>query len=165
MKCPYCQSDQLKVTDTRESQDSLAIRRRRECLDCRRRFTTFETIEIQHLQVQKRDGKFQDFDFAKLRMGIEKACRHTKVGPDDVLQVAMNIQTQLMARPQITISSREIGDMVMDGLRSLDSIAYIRFACEYRRFKDINELVETIETIEAVESRDSAASIKSHRIK
>lgn len=161
MRCPFCHKDQLKVTDTRETPDALAIRRRRECLDCRRRFTTFETIELQHLQVQKRDCRFQEFDFNKLRTGIEKACRHTRVGPDGVLQIAMSIQTELLARPQGAITSTEIGDMVMDALRKLDSIAYIRFACEYRRFKDINELVETIEAIEPKDALGQSDLLKS----
>jgi transcriptional repressor NrdR len=151
MKCPFCHSSELKVTDTRETPDGLAIRRRRECLSCRRRFTTFETIEIQDLQVQKRDGRFQDFELVKLRTGIEKACRHTKIGPDQVLKIALEIQAELMSCPQGAVTSRKIGDMVMDALRGLDSIAYIRFACEYRRFKDINELVETIEAIDPEE--------------
>lgn len=148
MKCPFCRSSELKVTDTRETPDSLAIRRRRECLHCRKRFTTFETIETQYLQVQKRDGRFQDFELQKIRTGIEKSCRHTIVSAEQALKIALEIQSELMSRPQETVTSREIGDMVMDALRGLDSIAYIRFACEYRRFKDINELVETIEAIE-----------------
>lgn len=151
MKCPYCQSDNHKVTDSRETPNGLSIRRRRECLNCHKRFTTFETIEIQDLQVQKRDGRFQDFDFAKLRLGIEKSARHTRLGPDDVIKIANDIQAQLMSKPTGSVTSREIGDLVMNALRELDSIAYIRFACEYRRFKDINELVETIEAIEPEE--------------
>jgi transcriptional repressor NrdR len=152
MRCPYCSSDQLKVTDTRETSDDLAIRRRRECLDCRRRFTTFETIELQNLQVQKRDNRFQDFDFAKVKQGLEKACRHTRIGPEGIMKVALSIQNELLTSYQGSVTSTEIGDMVMDALRQVDSVAYIRFACEYRRFKDITELVATIS---AIESKDA----------
>lgn len=152
MKCPFCHHEDLKVTDSRDSTDMNAIRRRRECLRCSRRFTTFETIELT-LQVHKRDGCYEDFNQSKLIKGIEAACRHTSVSYEQVIAIAASITGSMLQGHQREVSTRELGDMVMAHLKDLDPIAYIRFACEYKRFKQIDELVEVIESIQAKDDR------------
>jgi len=147
MKCPFCQSEELKVTDSRDANEMNAIRRRRECLQCLRRFTTFETVEL-IIQVHKRDRTYEDFQQQKLINGLAAACRHTKISYDQVIALASKITNELMQRQQRTISTTDLGDMVIRHLQSLDPIAYIRFACVYRRFKDLNELDEAIKMIQ-----------------
>lgn len=151
MKCPYCGNGELKVTDSRNAYEANAIRRRRECLNCNRRFTTFETIELT-IQVRKRDGLYEDFQEDKLRAGLEAACRHTRISHDQVRALASKITSELMERPVREITTEEIGEIVMKYLKTMDTIAYIRFACVYRRFKDIGELMEAIQSIEPKDS-------------
>lgn len=125
-----------------------AIRRRRECLKCQQRFTTFETVELT-LQVHKRDGRFEDFQQSKLVNGLEAACRHTSISREQVIKLAMEITDELMRQGVREISTTELGEMVMQVLQRLDAIAYIRFACVYRRLKNIDELIEAINSIPA----------------
>lgn len=146
MRCPFCNHEESKVTDSRDAVESNAIRRRRECCQCMRRFTTFETVDLS-LQVKKRDGTYQDFQQEKLISGIDAACRHTRVSHDDVRALADRVKVELMARGIREITSRELGDLVMLYLREIDVVAYIRFACVYKRFKDIRELSEAIESL------------------
>ena len=152
MKCPFCQYEGLKVTDSRDATEMNAIKRRRECLQCSRRFTTFETIEL-IVQVKKRDGTYEDFQQQKLMNGIAAACRHTKMSHDQVIALASQITNELMHAQIQEISTTQLGEMVMRYLQGLDPIAYIRFACVYRRFKDLRELEEAIKTIQ---SKDEA---------
>lgn len=146
MKCPYCHHDDLKVTDSREALELNAIRRRRECQKCSKRFTTFETVEPT-LQVLKRDGRYEEFQQQKLILGLDLACRHTTISPDQVIALASKINSELMQSQLREISTKEIGEMVMKHLQALDPIAYIRFACVYRRFKEIKELMDAIQGI------------------
>ncbi|MBS0623061.1 MAG: transcriptional repressor NrdR [Verrucomicrobia bacterium] len=146
MKCPFCGSEDLKVTDSRNAVELNAIRRRRECLGCGRRFTTFETVELT-MQVHKRDGRYEDFQEQKLLLGLESACRHTSISHESVRALALKISTEIMERQTREISSKEIGEMVMKYLKTMDMIAYIRFACVYRRFRDIEELMEAIHSV------------------
>jgi transcriptional repressor NrdR len=146
MRCPFCNEDESKVTDSRNAYEQNAIRRRRECLKCLRRFTTFETIDLT-LQVLKRDGRYEDFMQDKLIRGLDAACRHTRVSHDQVRGLAYKVTSDLMERQMREISTQEIGEIVMQHLRSMDTIAYIRFACVYRRFKDVNQLMDAIEHI------------------
>jgi transcriptional repressor NrdR len=146
MKCPYCHHKELKVTDSRDAPEMNAIRRRRECLVCLRRFTTFETIELT-VQVQKRDGRYEDFQQQKLIKGLEAACRHTTISYEQVIAIASQITDDVMQRQVSEISTTELGDIVMKQLQALDPIAYIRFACVYRRFKNIEELMEALQSI------------------
>lgn len=146
MRCPFCNEEELKVTDSRNACEQNAIRRRRECLKCLRRFTTFETIDLT-LQVLKRDGRYEDFQQDKLIKGLDAACRHTRISHDQVRGLAYKITSDLMERQVREISTSEMGEIVMQHLRSMDTIAYIRFACVYRRFKDVNELMDAIEHI------------------
>lgn len=151
MRCPFCHHQELKVTDSRDAAEVNAIRRRRECCQCLRRFTTFETIEL-GLQVKKRDGTYQDFSQEKLIQGMDAACRHTRISRDQVRRLADQIKTELMAKGIQEIESRALGDIVISHLQKLDVVAYIRFTCVYKRFKDINELVEAIQSIPPTES-------------
>lgn len=146
MRCPFCNEEESKVTDSRNAYEQNAIRRRRECLKCLRRFTTFETIDLT-LQVLKRDGRYEDFQQDKLIKGLDAACRHTRISHDQVRGLAYKITSDLMERQVREISTSEMGEIVMQHLRSMDTIAYIRFACVYRRFKDVNELMDAIEHI------------------
>lgn len=157
MKCPFCQKQELKVTDSREAPELNAIRRRRECQSCSQRFTTFETIELT-IQVYKRDGSFEDFQKQKLINGLDSACRHTAVSYEDVIQIAEKITLLLIEKQVRQVSTRELGLMVMNELQSKDSIAYIRFACVYRRFTDITQLMDAVKAVQ--DEKMSLGSIK-----
>lgn len=146
MKCPFCQFEEQKVTDSRDSPGTNAIKRRRECLGCGKRFTTFETIDLT-LQVHKRDGRYEEFQLEKLIRGFKAACHHTTISHDKVIELASEIAGELMGRQLRLIESEELGEMVIIRLQTLDPIAYIRFACVYRRFKEIRELEEAIKAI------------------
>ena len=146
MKCPFCDHEELKVTDSRNANDVNAIRRRRQCLSSEKRFTTFETIELA-LQIHKKDGRYEDFQEAKLLEGLRSACRHTRISREQVRSLGITITSELMDRHSREVSSQELGTIVMKHLKELDYIAYIRFACVYRRFKDIDELIDEIATL------------------
>lgn len=147
MKCPFCHHKELKVIDSREAAEMNAIRRRRECLECLRRFTTFETIELT-MQVKKRNDKYEDFDIQKLVKGLDAACHHTTISHDQVIALANQISDNLLQSQVREISTKELGEIVMQQLQALDAIAYIRFACVYKRFTDINELEEALKTVQ-----------------
>lgn len=144
MRCPFCKSEDTKVTDSRTSSES--VRRRRECLNCDKRFTTFETIDVS-LQVRKRDGTYENFSEDKLISGLNAACYQSKVSHDQILQLINNIKQELTSLQLRVIESKDLGEMVMNYLKKLDIVAYIRFACVYRRFKDIGELRDAIESV------------------
>lgn len=146
MKCPFCSHEESKVTDSRNVTDTNAVRRRRECLSCNRRFTTFETIDLT-IQVLKRDGRYEDFQQEKLIRGLDAACRHTRISHDQVRALAYKITADLMERQMREVSTTELGEVVMRHLQNFDTIAYIRFACVYRRFKDVDQLKDAIENI------------------
>lgn len=148
MRCPYCHHEESKVTDSRMVTETNAIRRRRECLKCFRRFTTFETLDLT-LQVLKKDGTYEDFSQEKLTKGLDAACRHTAISREQVRTTAYRIAADLMERPQREVTTTEIGEIAMKYLQSLDPIAYIRFACVYRRFKHVDELMDALESIPA----------------
>ena len=146
MRCPFCNHEESKVTDSRNATETNAVRRRRECLKCLKRFTTFETIDLT-IQVQKRDGTYEDFLQDKLIKGLDAACRHTRVSHEQVRALAYKITSDLMERQVKEISTKEIGEIIMAHLQDLDMIAYIRFACVYRRFKDIDELKNALKIV------------------
>jgi len=146
MRCPFCTNEESKVTDSRTVTETHAIRRRRECLKCLRRFTTFETIDLT-LQVLKKNGVYQDFSQEKLLKGLTAACHHTKVSHEQVITLAYKITSHLMERQVREVTAREIGEIAMEYLQALDPIAYIRFACVYRRFKCVDELMTALGNI------------------
>ncbi|MCF7852945.1 MAG: transcriptional regulator NrdR [Simkaniaceae bacterium] len=150
MKCPFCGDQEIKVTDSRNATDANAIRRRRECLACKKRFTTFETVDLA-IQVKKRDGRYQDFSIEKLISGLSSACRHTRVSHEQVLKLASELASAIMDKGLREIATIEVGEMVMEKLKALDTIAYVRFACVYRRFKDMDELIDAIQSASSSE--------------
>ena len=145
MRCPFCNHEESKVTDSRNATETNAVRRRRECLKCLKRFTTFETIDLT-IQVRKRDGMYEDFIQDKLIKGLDAACRHTRISHEQVRALAYKITSDLMERQVKEVSTNEIGAIIMQHLQGMDMIAYIRFACVYRRFKDVDELRDALET-------------------
>lgn len=147
MKCPYCHHCELKVIDSRDANDMNATRRRRECLKCLQRFTTFETVELS-MQVKKKDGSYEDFQIQKLINGLDAACRHTTISHDKVIALANKISDYLLNQQLREVTTTQLGECVMDHLQQLDPVAYIRFACVYKRFTDINELEEALKTVQ-----------------
>lgn len=146
MKCPYCKSMDTKVTDSRDTDDGASIRRRRQCLSCGRRFTTYETVEITPLRVVKKDGAREMFNRNKLRNGLLKACEKRNISADQIEDIINQVEKKIRNDFKQEVSSEVIGNIVMDELRQLDQVAYVRFASVYREFKDIgsfmNELKE-----------------------
>ncbi len=149
MRCPFCSHEDSKVTDSRFSPETNAIRRRRECAQCMKRFTTFETVDLS-VQVKKRDGTFEDFNQEKLINGMDAACRHTRISHDQVRSLAYKIKTDLVGKGIREIQSQELGEIVLQQLLRLDVVAYIRFACVYKRFKDVDELIQAIQSVSPV---------------
>ena len=137
MKCAYCGCTQSRVVDSRQSEDGTTIRRRRECESCGRRFTTYERIDLVPLMVVKKDNTRETFDINKLRSGIVKACEKRPVPLSRIDELAQDIERRLNAQPDSEITSQKIGELVMDGLKGLDEVAYVRFASVYRQFRDI----------------------------
>ncbi len=144
MRCPYCGSDDIKVLETRESGGT--IRRRRECLSCGKRFTTYERIETTPIVVVKKDGRREQFDPQKILRGILKACEKRPVSREDIEKIVEIIQEKLMGREEV--SSQEIGELVMEELKKLDKVAYIRFASVYKEFKDVKEFEKLLKKLE-----------------
>ncbi|MBQ3226812.1 MAG: transcriptional repressor NrdR [Clostridia bacterium] len=144
MKCPYCEYEESKVVDSRPTDEGEAIRRRRECLECGKRFTTYEKVESVPLMVVKKDGSRQMFDSQKLLNGIMRACEKRPVPMKDMEHIALEIEATIQNQLQREVSTQEIGEMVMDGLKDLDEVAYVRFASVYRQFKDINTFIDEV---------------------
>jgi len=147
MKCPYCEGKETKVIDSRESQNGLTIRRRRECLSCHKRFTTYEKIEKIPYMVIKKDGKRQSFDAEKLLRGILRACEKRPVPVSEMEEIVEEIESMLQDMPGKEINASEIGQIVMDRLKKLDKVAYVRFASVYREFKDVVEFKKELERL------------------
>lgn len=144
MKCPFCEFEESKVIDSRPTDEGEAIRRRRECLNCAKRFTTYEKIETIPLMVIKKDGSRQMFDREKLLNGIIRACEKRPVATSDMERIVNEIETATQNLLEREISSQKIGEMVMERLPAIDEVAYVRFASVYRQFKDINTFVEEV---------------------
>ena len=138
MKCPYCANPESKVVDSRPADEGNSIRRRRECLECHRRFTTYETMESVPLMVVKKGGSRQGFDKSKLMSSILKACEKRSVSINTVEQIADDIEQSLQSEMEREVPTSRIGELVMDRLKGVDEVAYVRFASVYRQFKDIN---------------------------
>lgn len=137
MHCPYCYHSETKVTDTRESADLDTTRRRRECLKCNKRFTTYERVEMLDLRVVKKDGSIEAFDRNKLMRGIVRACEKRPIKIEKIERLVDDIESDLRKQDSTEIPSKVIGEIAMEKLRQLDKIAYIRFASVYREFTDV----------------------------
>ncbi|MDD4170798.1 MAG: transcriptional regulator NrdR [Syntrophomonas sp.] len=149
MLCPYCQETESKVIDSRSSEDGAVIRRRRECTACRKRFTTYERIEERPLLVIKKGGNREQFDRNKILRGLTRACEKRPVSSEAIEKIVNSIEADLRDYSDREVSSMVIGEMVMDKLRDLDEVAYVRFASVYRQFTDLNSFINTIDQLKS----------------
>ena len=149
MHCPFCAADDTKVIDSRLVAEGDQVRRRRECLSCKERFTTYEVAELVMPRVIKQDGKREPFDENKLRAGFLRALEKRPVSTEDIEAVINQIKHALRATGEREVKSRVLGELVMDNLKQLDQVAYVRFASVYRKFQDIAEFRDAIELLEA----------------
>lgn len=143
MKCPFCENPETKVTDSRYLDPSNTVKRRRACLRCEKRFTTFETIALE-MQVRKRNGVYEQFCMDKLISGINKACLHSKVQKEQIDQIAREIQIDLLENNIEIIDTMTLGEIVLRKLRFLDKIAYIRYASVYKKMQEIDQLIKEV---------------------
>lgn len=155
MHCPFCNAEDTKVTDSRLANDGYLVRRRRECLTCNERFTTFESAELVLPRVVKTDGTRQPFDEEKLRAGMLRALEKRPVGIDAIEAAITRIKHRVRATGDREVPSMKVGEWVMDELRDLDQVAYVRFASVYRSFQDVNAFREEIERLEKEPSAES----------
>ena len=147
MNCPYCSKNNDRVVDSRESRDGATIRRRRECLDCKRRFTSYEQIENIPYLVVKSGGRREEFSRPKLLGGVMKACEKRPIPAKSQEGIVELVEQRLHTKEEREMTTREIGTMVMEELRKLDPVAYVRFASVYRRFEDIGAFVEEVQSL------------------
>lgn len=144
MKCPFCQAVDTRVIDTRTSGEGFAIRRRRECTECEYRFTTYEQIAETAITVIKKDASRVPFDRTKIRAGVEKACYKRPISPEVIEDMVAKVEAAVTRAGEQEVSSAQVGELVMDELRRLDQVAYVRFASVYRDFKDISDFEDEI---------------------
>jgi len=156
--CPFCGASNDHVVDSREVRDGAEIRRRRECDDCGRRFTTYERVDEVPATVVKRDGRREIFDREKLLNGLLKACEKRPVARADLVTIVDTVESDLAARDVREISTQEIGNDVIEQLRRLDQVAYVRFASVYRRFEDVNQFMEELKRLLVQRAPDSSGS-------
>ena len=147
MKCPYCGYQESKVVDSRHSEDNTSIRRRRECLSCQKRFTTYETVESLPMVVVKKDNSRQSFDRSKILNGMVRACEKRPVAMADLEHAVDEIEQIIQNSLDREVSTERIGELVMERLKPLDEVAYVRFASVYRQFKDINSFMHELTKI------------------
>lgn len=147
MKCPYCGSKDTEVVETRDSEDLETIRRRRACVSCQKRFTTYERVENIYLLVIKRDGKREQFNRDKLRTGILKACEKTTVPISEIEKIVTEVERELLSSDSVEVESKKIGQMVANRLKKLDKVAYIRFSSVFRRFVDVEEFEKEVKRL------------------
>lgn len=146
MKCPYCDSEDTRVIDKRVS-DERSFRRRRECEKCEKRFTTYERVEITPLTVIKKDGRRENFDRNKIRIGIMRACERRPINQEKIEKIVNEIENEIKNMDTVEIKSKVIGDMIMEKLRDLDEVAYIRFASVYKKFRDIESFEKELKEL------------------
>ena len=144
MRCPFCGKDNTRVVDSRPAEDGNAIRRRRECDVCRKRFTTYEKVEMIPLIVIKKDNNRETYDRSKIEGGVFRACHKRPISADQIKSMIDEVEAGIFKKEAREISSREIGEMVMEKLKDLDSVAYVRFASVYREFKDVNTFMDEL---------------------
>lgn len=153
MRCPYCHETEDRVVDSRTSREGRAVRRRRECLSCGRRFTTYEYVEERALQVIKQDGSVEPYDRRKLLRSIRLPCAKRPITISEIEAMVDEIEDELTRRPTDEVESRVIGEMVMERLKGRDHVAYVRFASVYRKFQDIDEFVEELRELSTRRAR------------
>ena len=145
MKCPFCRSDNDRVIDSRASEDGFAIRRRRQCLGCRRRYTTYERLEDVTVKVVKKDGSRAPFDREKIRQGLQRACWKRPISDQQIEDTVTAIENDIFSAYELEVESRTLGSIVMDHLRDLDEVAFVRFASVYREFSDVTDFVNELQ--------------------
>lgn len=155
MICPACDSGSSKVVDTRAAKGGRAVRRRRECLGCGQRFTTYERVDERAVRVVKSDGSAEDFQRDKLEAGIATACAKRPVSPAEIEALVDRVEDNVSGSARIEISSRAIGELVMEGLKPLDRVAYVRYASVYRNFQHIDEFQEVVDELTVKDQRDN----------
>lgn len=153
MKCPSCQYNETKVVDSRLNGEGTSIRRRRECLKCEKRFTTYEYVEHVSLMVVKRDGRRQPFDREKIISGIIKACEKRPVSIDKIETMTDEIGRTIQKKYDREVASKDIGEMIMEKLANLDDVAYVRFASVYRQFRDVNQFMSELKLMLGQETK------------
>ena len=144
MKCPYCSHDNTRVIDSRPAEENNSIRRRRACDECGRRFTTYEKVETIPLIIIKKDNNREAYDRAKLEGGVLRACHKRPVSAEQITRLVDEVEYELFDKGEMEVSSRDIGELVMNKIKSLDPVAYVRFASVYREFKDINTFMDEL---------------------
>jgi len=147
MKCPFCGHKEDKVVDSRATQEEVAIRRRRECLKCGKRFTTYEYIEEVSLMVIKKDGRREPFDRKKVLAGVIKACEKRPISMEKMEEIVTLVERAIQKKSDREVSSSKIGELVMERLKQLDDVAYVRFASVYRQFKDVGQFIGELRDI------------------
>lgn len=147
MKCPFCNQDNTRVVDSRPADDNSSIRRRRMCDECKRRFTTYEKVETIPLIVIKKDNSREEYDRSKIEAGVLRACYKRPIPVQKIKELVDNVETELFNREEREIESKVIGEIVMDKLKSLEAVAYVRFASVYREFKDVNTFMDELKKI------------------
>lgn len=157
MRCPYCNGLEDKVVDSRTGQEGRAVRRRRECLSCGRRFTTYEYIEEKRLQVTKRDGSSQPYDRRKVLEAIRLACTKRPIGSAEIEELVDDLEDAMARLGGDDIDSRQIGELIMERLKAKDNVAYVRFASVYRNFQDLEEFYEELRDLTARRARAAAS--------
>lgn len=155
MKCPFCGNTENKVIDSRISKDGDAIRRRRECVSCGKRFTTYEFVEEVLPTVVKKDGRREPFDRTKIRSGIKKACEKRPISTDEIESIVDRIEQRCQEYPDKEIPASAIGEQVMKELQNLDGVAYVRFASVYREFRDVSDFLEELKDLLSVKKDDA----------
>jgi transcriptional repressor NrdR len=157
MRCPECDGTENKVVDTRTSRGGRAVRRRRECLECAERFTTYEYVEARPIQVLKADGSAQEFDREKLIRSLRIACAKRPVSASDMERLVDEIEDDLSKQAGVEVASDFLGALIMDRLKPLDRVAYVRFASVYRNFEDIDEFQDMVDELHTRQQQDSVA--------
>ncbi len=147
MKCPYCGSRQTEVVETRDSEDLETIRRRRACLKCEKRFTTYERVENVNLVVIKKDGRREQFNRDKLRRGLITSCEKTSVSMDQIEKIVSEIEMELRGGETVEVDSKKIGQLVSNKLKKLDKVAYIRFSSVFKRFVDVEDFEKEVQRL------------------
>lgn len=158
MRCPFCAHDDSQVKDSRPTEDNTAIRRRRQCEGCGARFTTFERIQLREVTVVKSEGRNEPFDRAKIEYSVALACRKRGIDQERIDQLVSGIQRQVEVSGESEVPSSQIGEMVMDGLRQIDSVAYIRFASVYRDFSEARDFEEFASAVHEAANRNGAGA-------
>ncbi|OGH39134.1 MAG: transcriptional regulator NrdR [Candidatus Levybacteria bacterium RIFCSPLOWO2_01_FULL_38_21] len=147
MKCPYCGLSEIEVVETRDSEDLETIRRRRECLKCGKRFTTYERVENINLVVIKKDSRREQFDRDKLKRGIIRSCEKTKVSMEDIERIVTEVERELRGADSVEVDSKKIGQMVAARLKKIDKVAYIRFSSVFKRFVDVEDFEKEVKRL------------------